>query len=211
MASPRLSRVAVAAAAILVATAVSALAVPRLLGEGGMVLADRVVLDIYGGRSVSHQALEVLRDNRVAATRHIASGLAFRERALAEDMLAEKTGYFQPDGRVWLRESIADYRRSLTLAPMDPLPWMRLARLEWLFEGASARGAAAMEMSFRVGPHWPEVAVYRFELAVILLRAMNAPQRALVAQEARRIAAEDPAVLERILTRWDVRELLRNE
>jgi hypothetical protein len=61
-----------------------------------------------------------------------------------------------------LRRSVEETRKSLTLAPANPRPWLRLAYIETLMSGGmTAEAQAYVERSYAVAPYGPDDTPWR--------------------------------------------------
>jgi hypothetical protein len=172
-----------------------ALAAPRLAAAVLGAPADRVVFYLERGQRVTDEALTGLIVARRAAAVWHETAWDHRDIAAAELMLAHRGA-----GTVSYEVAERALGQSLTMAPVDPHSWARLAHVAAL-QGRDARAVIALlRASIRTGRYEPSLAPWRVAMMLRLWEAGSVEDHVAFLGQIRQLAREDPESLAALRT-----------
>jgi len=156
-------------------------AVPRTVAAVLMIPGDQPLRAMQNGRLPPTPEIDAIVTSRTAAAHWIEQGRLFTDRSLARLTLAEQA---VKDGRadpVKLEEAARDLVAGLSLEPVDPHAWARLAYVRFLQKGLSSDAgvAPALRLSFLTGPYEPDMTFPRLRLALAVWSNFSTEDREL--------------------------------
>jgi hypothetical protein len=163
---------------------------PRLVAAVLDGPADRVLFYLQRGANVTDEALRGLIAARRSAIVWHETAQGHRDVAEAELHLA----YRSQDAGSFVEAERA-VRQSLSIAPVDPHSWARLAHIAWRRDQDAHTASAALRASVQVGPYEPTLTPWRVRLILRLWDAVSAANRLAFAAQIRQLAQDEPSTL----------------
>jgi hypothetical protein len=178
---------------LLLGMALIAMAGPRLVAALLDGPADRVVFYELRGATVTDEALRGL----IAARR---SAAAWHETTQGHREIAEAALQLLHRGQEAnaLAEAKRAVKRSLTIGPVDPHSWARLAHVAWLRDRDARAASMALRASVQVGAYEPTLTAWRVSLILKLWDALAADDRVVFAAQIRQLAQDEPDTLAKL-------------
>lgn len=156
-------------------------AVPRTVAAVLLMPGDRPLHVIQNGLLPPTREIEAIISSRTAATHWIEQGRLLTDRSLAHLTLAEQAAKDAEPDPAKLEEAAHDLVAGLSLEPVNPHAWARLAYIRFLQRGLStdAGVAPALRLSFLTGPYEPEMTFPRLRLALAVWSNFSTEDREL--------------------------------
>jgi hypothetical protein len=142
--------------------------VPRTVAAVLLMPGDRPLHILQNGRVPPPDQIEAIVSSRTAASHWIEHGRLLTDRALARLTLVEQATKDDKPDPAKLAAAAQDLVAGLSLEPVNPHAWARLAYVRYLQKGLSpdAGVAPALRLSFLTGPYEPEMTFPRLRLAL---------------------------------------------
>lgn len=176
------ARIAVIGLGALLGVLMLYFAVPRTVAAVLLMPGERPLHVLQNGRLPSTPEIEAIVNSRTAAAHWIEQGRLLTDRSLARLTLAEQAvkGDAKPDPAK-LEAAAQDLVAGLSLEPINPYAWARLAYVRFLQKGlnADAGVAPALRLSFLTGPYEPEMTFPRLRLALAVWSNFSTEDREL--------------------------------
>jgi hypothetical protein len=156
-------------------------AVPRTIAAVLLMPGDRPLHVIQNGRLPPAREIEEIVSSRSAALHWVEQGRLLSDRSLARLTLAEQAANDAKPDPGKLEEVARDLTAGLSLEPVNPHAWARLAYVRFLQKGLSADAgvASALRLSFLTGPYEPEMTFPRLRLALAVWSNFSTEDREL--------------------------------
>lgn len=187
---PKIIRLSVGAAAILLGVLGLALSVPIFVGDLLLRPGNATLSRIQERKVVTPKAIEVLIDSRKQALEWWDSERIWTDLGLAH--LVSSAWVDKKHARDELTAAREALRHGLTLGPSSPYVWTRLAYVDYLLQGASEEMVRALRMALITGPNERFIAHVRFELGLLAWDKLENTDRILVERQAVRAWAFSP-------------------
>lgn len=161
------------------------LAVPRLVAAVLLFPGNGPLHALENGRVPATPQLEAVVSSRSAAMGWIDEGSLWNDRALARLMLAQSAAKDAKPNPTLLKVASSDLDAGLTLAPVSPYAWARLAYVRYLLNGSGPGVASALRLSFLTGPFEAEMTFPRLRLALTVYSNFDVEERELAKRQIR--------------------------
>jgi hypothetical protein len=166
------------------------MAAPRLVAAMLDAPADRVLFYLQRVANVTDEALIGLIAARRSAIAWHETAQGHRDVAEAELHLAHRS---QDAGS--FAEAERAVRQSLSIGPVDPHSWARLAHIAWHQNRDAHTASAALRASVQVGSYEPTLTAWRVRLILRLWDAVSAANRLIFATQIHQLAQDEPSTL----------------
>jgi hypothetical protein len=155
--------------------------VPRNIAAVLLLPGDRPLHVLQNGRVPPANQIEAIVSSRTAASHWIEEGRLLTDRSLARLTLAEQSAKDDKPDPAKLEAAAQDLVAGLSLEPVNPYAWARLAYVRFLQKGLSADAgvASALRLSFLTGPYEPEMTFPRLRLALAVWSNFSTEDREL--------------------------------
>lgn len=186
---------------------------PRALGAFVRVPGSPVLERFQSAYTVTLPELARFADVQRRALLHAPEASGFGDLGLVELKLALADKTLTPEAvEASLERAAESLARSVSMGPVNPYAWTRLALAEYLLRGPSERAAGYLTQAILTGRVDPALALVRLDTGLVLWEHFAAADRSLVQEQARLAWARAPsqvaAIAARTGRRAEVREAL---
>jgi len=168
---------------------------PRFAASLYAVPGDYVVWLIGKGVTVERGKLEVLWKSRELAARLVDSERYWSQMALAGAAMGNQAGWSAEGSASLLERTRRAQEKGLSLNPVNPYSWLRLAYMAEAAGGDGGEAAAALVMSYKTGPFIDELAEQRLRLSAKLWDDLGEDIHGRALAEAKYLWRRNPSYL----------------
>ena len=191
---PNFGRLIAAGAAGVLALLLLSSGVPRLLAALASLPGDAPLARVLDRNPVSPEQLARVVESRGRSLAWVDEGRRYTEQALARLMLAEEKPVLDAGADLGpVRDALIE---GLARAPASPYAWARLAYVEDLQRGATARAVAFARMSVLTGPYEDRLLLRRLDIALRGWDSVSPADAALFLDQIRRAWRRAPEQLQ---------------
>ncbi len=180
--------IVIASLALVLATSLLFLSVPRLLASASVVQAAPSISVLRRGAEVNYKAL-----SKAEALLHKAISwdgdnpdyfldLAFVHRRMADAKFSDNR-----DGQRFLQLALQNFATALRLAPSNARAWAHLAEAHYAFSGMTSEVSRALRISFLTGHIEPNLLAIRLKLGLQNWQALPSDVKWFVKLQARQM------------------------
>ena len=163
-----------------------ALAVPRFMAAAISAPYDQTMRDLADPAkvgTVSPEAIKAAVLSRKRAVRWQDSPRLWSELGALQLEQAEAAGLNTAQGRELAARSMDSHRQGLTLDPVQPYAWLRMAKAELVVNGLTPALNPPLQMSVRTAPREPQLVLDRLELAFTVWPMLDKTTRAMMEEQ----------------------------
>ena len=180
---------------IMIGLSLFGVALPRFVAALVAAPGDLVLFALDGRARVSDKAIETLMASRQSALGWSAEPRYHRDLGYAARQLAGRLPSNDARAGTNLRLAAAATVDGLTVAPVDPRSWLRLAELQWEVDGDPRAALASLRASVEAGAFDPVRTRRRVTMLLALWGDLTASDRLLFRSQFRHLWDLDPEAL----------------
>ena len=158
--------------------------VPRTVAAVLLMPGDGPLQQLQNERAPSESGVEAIIASRTAAMDWIDEGRLWTDRGLGRLVQVERTAAEESPDSATLAEVAGDLTKGLSMAPVNPHAWARLAYVRYL-QKQQTEVASALRLSFLTGPYEADMTFPRLRLALAVWSNFTGEERELARRQIR--------------------------